>query len=60
MKNLVKISLLAVCIGIFASGCSGCGDRTKTTEETAKAAQDSPAKTKAVIDTVKKDTSKKK
>ena len=29
MKNLLKISLLAVLAGIFAPGCSGCGGRTK-------------------------------
>lgn len=65
MKNLVKIGLLAITIGIFATGCSGCGDHTKATpEETGKTAQDSPKKaidtTKTKIDTAKKDTSKKK
>jgi hypothetical protein len=64
MKTLVKIGLLAITICIFAAGCSGCGDRTKTTpEETGKVAPDSPKKTidttKANIDTAKKDTSKK-
>jgi hypothetical protein len=64
MKNSLKVGLLAIAIGIFAAGCSGCGDHTKTTpEETGKVAQDSPKKTadttKAKIDTAKKDTSKK-
>jgi|GEM_PF-3291039 len=65
MRNLLKISLLAVLVGIFASGCEGCGDKAKPAqEETIKAAQDSPVKgkdtSKAAIDTAKKDTSKKK
>ncbi|MGZ3944784.1 MAG: hypothetical protein ACXVJB_07560 [Mucilaginibacter sp.] len=64
MKSLLKIGLLVTMIGIFGAGCSGCGDRTKTTpEETGKVAPDSPKKaidtTKAKIDTTKKDTSKK-
>jgi len=64
MKNLLKIALVATAIGIFAAGCSGCGDRTKTPPaETGKVAPDSPKKTidttKTKIDTAKKDTSKK-
>ena len=62
MKNLIKMSIVALTVSIFAAGCSGCGDRTKP-EETGKVINDSPKKaidtTKAKIDTAKKDTSKK-
>lgn len=64
MKSLVKIGLLAIMIGIFASGCSGCGDRAKPAPEgTSKVNPDSPRKAidtmQAKIDSAKKDTSKK-
>ena len=64
MRNSLKTGLLVSMIGIFAAGCSGCGDRPKATpEETGKVAPDSPKKAidtiKAKIDTTKKDTSKK-
>lgn len=68
MKNLVKIGLLALSIGIFVPGCSGCGDKGKTPVEktdTVKAGDDTakakPDETKVKVDTTaKKDTSKKK
>jgi hypothetical protein len=67
MKNLLKIGLMATSISVFASGCSGCGDRAKPAHEkidTGKMPPDSSKKTvdspKVKIDTVKKDTTKKK
>lgn len=65
MKNLVKISLMAVTVSVLASGCFGCGSHTSSEpEEAAKVVKDSPKQAvdtpRANIDTTKKDTSKKK
>ena len=67
MKNLLKIGLMATSVAVFASGCSGCGDRAKPTQEkidTGNTPGDSSKKTvdspKVKIDTAKKDTTKKK
>ena len=69
MKSAVKISLLALCVSVMATGCFGCGDGDKTKQpvekiDTGKTGGDSTHKakdtTKAAIDTAKKDTSKKK
>jgi len=68
MKNVFKIGLLALCVGVLATGCFGCGDGDKgkpSTEkiDTGKTGGDSTKKVdgtaKAAIDTTKKDTSKK-
>jgi hypothetical protein len=67
MKNVVRTGLFALCVGVLATGCFGCGDGDKgkpSTEkiDTGKTGDDPTKKvkdtTKAAIDTVKKDTSK--
>lgn len=69
MKSAVKIGFFALCVGVMATGCFGCGDGDKGKQpvekiDTGKTGGDSAKKvkdtTKAAIDTAKKDTSKKK
>ncbi|MBS1525139.1 MAG: hypothetical protein JST19_05785 [Bacteroidetes bacterium] len=65
MKNLLKISALAIIVSIAVAGCSGCGDRTNAGTgkiDTGKTAVDSSRKAidTAKTDTAKKDTAKKK
>ena len=70
MKSFVKISILAITAGILTTGCFGCGDGDKggnhgiidtlemLPKDSSKKTIDTTAKAK--VNTIKKDTSKKK
>lgn len=65
MKNALKIGLLAISIGVIATGCFGCGDGDRGGKlpkiDSDSTTHQKPIDTtaKAGIDTTKKDTTKK-